>query len=123
MEVLQNQNSIDTRAWTDSGPAAQVTEVRIVDYGWLDNFPGREGHFGVVVRVIGYGRDNATWDGSKVSYFKNDPIILTGTLVDGWYYYYDLGIPSIGSHKFEILMRSTNSPYTEKSTWATFRFE
>lgn len=112
----------DTRAWPGSGPAAQVTDVRIVDYGYLDNFPGHEGHFGVVVQVMGHGRDYAKYDGVAVDRFKYDPIILSGTLVDGWYNYYDCGEPTLGTHKFEVLMRSINSPYTERSTWATFTF-
>lgn len=111
-----------TKAWPGSGPAAQVSDVRIVDHGYLDNFPGHEGHFGVIVKVMGHGRDYATYDGNTVKLFKHDPIILTGTLVDGWYNYYDLGIPTTGSHKFEVLMRSLNWPYTEKSAWATFTF-
>lgn len=118
----QVENPKNTKAWSGSGPAAQVTDVRIVDYGYLDNFPGREGHFGVVVQVMGHGLDYAKYDGVAVNRFKYDPIILSGTLVDGWFNYYDCGKPTLGTHNFEVLMRSVNFPYTEMSTRATFTF-
>lgn len=121
IDDIKINSSNNPKAWPGSGPAAQVSQVDVVAYGWFDNtYPEHEGNFGVVVRIMGHGRAKATFNGNKVDDFKIDPIILTGTLVDGWYYYYDCGTVTPGEHRFDITVKSINSPYTEKSTWATF---
>ena len=112
---------IDMRAWPGSGPAAQVSSVQIVDIGFItEEIPERAGNIGIVVKVMGHGRDYAQYDGRTVKHFGYKDIILSGTLVDGWYYFYDCGKPTLGDHRFDIKMVSTNSPYTEKSASATF---
>lgn len=116
LDKINIENSIESRAWPGSGPAAQVTSVKIVDYGYLGpDFPGHEGNVGIVVQVMGHGRDYTTYDGVDIDYFRYDPIILTGTLVDGWYYYFDCGPATVGTHQFKIRMVSHNSPYTERT--------
>lgn len=112
-------NDVNTRAWPGSGPAAQVSGVSIEQIGFLD-VEGHEGNVGILVKVMGHGRDYAKYDNVSVNYFMIDHIILSGTLVDGWYYLYDCGAPTLGDHRFDIRMVSHNSPYTERTAWATF---
>lgn len=115
---IENEEA-STRAWPGSGPAAQVSSVSIEQIGFLD-VEGHEGNVGVLVKVMGHGRDYAKYDHVSVDYFMFDHIILSGTLVDGWYYLYDCGAPVLGDHRFDIKMVSHNYPYTEGNAWATF---
>lgn len=119
MSEAVNDTGISTRGWPGEGPAKQVTSVSIEQVGIL-NVDGHEGNIGVLVKVIGYGRDYAKYDSPPVNYFSSEGFILYGTLVDGWYYLYDCGAPTLGDHRFDIEMVSLNPPYTEKSAWATF---
>lgn len=108
----QNFGGSITRGNPGEGPAKPVSSVRITKVGAL-NVSGREGNVGVIVEVIGHGHDRATYDGRSVVHFDYSPIILYGTTVDGWYYIYDCGKPTLGTHDFEVILRSTNSPYNE----------
>ena len=120
--IVENDDSPSTRAWPGSGPAAQVSDIKIIDKGFLDGdtFPGRDGHYGIVVKVTGYGTDYATLDGEKITHFQRTPFIITGTLADGFYYYYDCGISESGSHRFYLKMVSINSPYTTRTISTNF---
>lgn len=109
---IQNSEEIITRGYPGEGPAKPVSSVKIFDYGIL-KVPGHEGNVGVVVQVMGLGRDRATYDERTVTHYDFSSIILYGTTVDGWYYYYDCGKPTLGTHDFEVIVRSTNSPYNE----------
>lgn len=122
IQVSKVVNAADTKAWPGSGPAAQVSSVTIEQIGFL-NVAGHENNVGVLVKVMGHGRDYAKYDGTPVEYFDFDHIILSGTLVDGWYFLYDCGAPTLGDHRFDIKCISHKPPYTEKSAWATFTIE
>ncbi|MFG6331833.1 MAG: hypothetical protein K1W28_08430 [Lachnospiraceae bacterium] len=115
---IENEEAV-TKAWPGSGPAAQISSVSIEQIGFLD-VEGHEGNVGILVKVMGHGRDYAKYDNVSVDYFMRDHIILSGTLVDGWYYLYDCGTPVLGDHRFDIKMVSHNYPYTEGTAWATF---
>jgi len=119
ISVSKITNPVEPQAWPGSGAAAQVSSVIIEQIGYL-NVAGREGNVGILVKVTGHGRDYAKYDNVSVDYFQRDGFILSGTLVDGWYYLYDCGAPTLGRHRFDIRCVSHNSPYTEKSAWATF---
>ena len=73
-----------------------------------------------MVKVTGYGTDYATLDGEKITHFQRTPFIITGTLADGFYYYYDCGISESGSHRFYLKMVSINSPYTTRTISTNF---
>ncbi|KAF5064432.1 hypothetical protein DSECCO2_284290 [anaerobic digester metagenome] len=119
LDITGIKNPIEPQFWPGSGPAPQVTSVVIEQVGFLE-VEGHENNVGVLVRVMGYGRDYAKYDNSPVNYFKRNAIILSGTGADGWYYLYDCGEPTHGSHSFDIKLISTNTPYTEKSARVSF---
>lgn len=101
--------SINLNLWPGEGGAPQVTKIELADYGWLDN-----GNFAVIIKVYGYGRDNTTFNGNKISYIDSEGFILYGTGVDGFYYLYDCGpIEQAGTYTFKTTFTSTNSPYKQ----------
>lgn len=118
--IIENDGSPSTRAW--SGSVAQVSTITIMDQGFLDGdtFLGCDGHYGIVVKITGYGTDYATLDDQKITHFQRTPFIITGTLADGFYDYYDCGIPESGSHRFYLKMVSINSPYTTRTIRTNF---
>ena len=114
----EGDNGISPLWWAGDGPAPQVTNIVLADAGWLDN-----GNFGVVLKVYGYGSDTTTFNGRKITWFKKDPFIISGTGADGFYYWYDCGpITAAGDYTFSTTFRSTNHPYTQRSYSRVFPF-
>lgn len=118
-EVSDEKNEeISPMAWPGSGSAPQVTSIQLYDYLWLEN-----GNFGVILKVYGYGRDNTTFDGRKISWIKQSLFTDFGTVADGSYYTYDCGpITKAGKYEFKTMFTSTNFPYSQKSYSASFTF-
>ena len=104
--------------WPGDGPAPQVTKIECERYGWLKN-----GHWGVVLKVYGYGWDRTTFDGNKISWIREEPFIISGTGADGFYYLYDCGtITSAGNYPFISTFTSTNFPYKKATLNYMFTF-
>lgn len=104
--------------WPGDGPAPQVTKIECERYGWLKN-----GHWGVVLKVYGYGWDRTTFDGKKISWIREEPFIISGTCADGFYYLYDCGtITSAGNYPFNSTFTSTNFPYKKVTLNYMFTF-
>lgn len=113
----QGEN-ISPTLWPGDGPAPQVTDIQLADYGWLEN-----GNFGVIIKVYGYGSDNTTFDGQRISWIESEPFIISGTGADGFYYLYDCGpITQEGDYIFATTFTSTNFPYSQRSYSTTFTF-
>ena len=115
--VEDNDDGISPLWWSGDGPAPQVTKIELYDHGLLDN-----GNYCVVIKVYGYGRDTTTFNGRSISWFKQQPFIISGNGADGFYYWYDCGKVTVpGDYTFATTFRSTNFPYGEKSFSCIFR--
>ncbi|MDR2022679.1 MAG: hypothetical protein LBQ71_05385 [Hungatella sp.] len=107
----------DSKLWSGEKPP-QVTSITYEDAGWLSN-----GHFGVIIKVMGYGSDITKWDNKRIYNFKQDPIVLYGTGCDGFYYWFDCGtITSAGTYRFESNFTSNEAPYKQKYFYKDFPF-
>ena len=117
-ESVIGEDEVSPLWWPGDGPAPQVTSISLYDAGWLDN-----GNFGVIIKVYGYGSDTTTFNGRSISWFRQDPFIISGTGADGFYYWYDCGpITQAGNYTFATTFRSTNFPYTQRSFSYVFPF-
>ncbi len=101
-----------------SGPAPQITSVKITDVS-----PGSGGHTMVEVTVMGYGSASIKLDGNRLdssaeidSTFIVDPM----NVIIGFVYTYDCGVLEKGSHTFYVEFTSHNFPYKSKSDSYTF---
>ena len=81
-----NDNGISPLWWSGNGPAPQVTKIELYNHGLLDN-----GNYCVIIKVYGYGSDTTTFNGRSISWFKQQPFIISGNGADGFYYWYDCG--------------------------------
>lgn len=113
--------AIQPMAWPgDTAPI--VTKIELAGYGWLASNPD---HFGILLKVTGYGNSTATFNGKKVNYTVTDYFINYGTTADGFYHLYDCGtIPDEGgTYEFDVTYRST-SDFTKTLSFSTsFTFD
>lgn len=111
-------NRISTFALPGMRPAAQISQISIEDADWLPN-----GHWGVVLKVYGYGRDITTFNGVAIPYIASQGFVEYGTGGDGFYYLYDCGeIIQAGTYEFVSRHISTNFPYKELTFRHAFVF-
>ncbi len=92
----------------------QVTSVELYQLGYLQN-----GNVGIMLKVMGYGRDNTTIDGRRIFAIEQYPIVLSGNGADGFYYVYDLGDLKPGSYRFVSTFTSNEYPYTQRYYYDT----
>lgn len=112
--------AISTRAG-----APQVTKLEYFDSGIIEGTD----HFGVIIKVTGYGNDSqkAYWDDTQLS--SNDKSLYgywvgADKRVVAFAYLYDCGpVTEVGVHTFKTTYTSTNWPYTQKSISLNFKFE
>ncbi len=106
--------------------APQVTKLEYFDSGIIEGTD----HFGVVIKVTGYGNDykRAYWDDTQLTI--NDKSLYgywvgaDNKTVIAFAYLYDCGpVTEAGVHTFKTTYTSTNSPYTQKSISLDFLFE
>lgn len=108
-ETAENEEGISPLWLPGDGAAPQVTQIELVDYGWLEN-----GNFGVIIQVYGYGSDYTTFAGRTISWIEKEPFVTSGTSVDGFYYLFDCGeITSPGKYIFKTVFTSTNPPHRQ----------
>lgn len=116
--LTENDGEATPIWWPGDGPAPQVTNILLYDYGFLEN-----NHFCVILRVYGYGSDTTTFNGKDVDWFQRDPFIISGTGADGFDYWFDCGlITQAGNYPFVSKWRSTNYPYSERTFSDVFIF-
>lgn len=119
-EVGQEALNGELPQWNPGdGPAPQVTQIELEDYGFLES----NGHFCVILKVYGYGSDVTYFNGQQVNWFQQTPFVVYGTGADGFYYWYDCGNISQGnSYPFTSTFTSTNVPRTQRTFTTTFTY-
>lgn len=121
-EVVGGQDVINpiSPQWNPGdGPAPQVSQIQLANYGILES----NGHFCVILKVNGYGSDITYFNGQRVYWFQQDPFIEYGIGADGFYYWYDCGeVTQAGTYSFSSTFTSTNFPYTQRSYSTSFIF-
>jgi hypothetical protein len=103
------------------GVAPQVTKIELYDYGpWNDG----SGRFFITLKVTGYGRGTAFFDGKPVDEDKYMHFINSGTTADGFYHRYLIGpVYEAGVYDFSVTIKSIATPYSELPFFASFRFD
>lgn len=114
---IENKKGIVTPMLWTGEKLPQVTSIDLYDYGTLEN-----GNFAVIIEVMGYGREDTYFNGNKISYIQNSPIVLYGTGADGFLYLYDCGeITNSGNYLFKTTFTSQEYPYSKVS--ASYPFD
>ena len=125
-DVITHSTSIPAPTITLRKSAPQVTALELYDYGWIEGTD----HWGVIIKVTGYGNDNrkAFWNDTQLT--SNDKTLHGYWLgpdnktAVAFAYLYDCGpITEPGTYTFKTTYVSTNWPYTEKSISLDFTFE
>ena len=109
---------VQPRGWGGTPP--QVTKIELYDYGvWNDG----SGRFFVTLKVTGYGKGIAYFNGERVAEEKYMHFINYGTTADGFYHRYLIGpVTEPGIYDFSVTIRSTNAPYTTLPFYTQFEF-
>lgn len=97
---------------TFAAPAPPVSSANIIDA-----YIGTDGNVYIAVQVTGYGSPSATWDGVTADY---DIQTIGKPTVTGFYYTFNCGEATIGSHTFKFSITSHNSPWNTVSLSETF---
>ena len=127
-DVITHSTPIPAPTITLRKSAPQVTALELYDYdyGWIEGTD----HWGVIIKVTGYGNDNrkAFWNDTQLT--SNDKTLHGYWLgpdnktAVAFAYLYDCGpITEPGTYTFKTTYVSTNWPYTEKSISLDFTFE
>lgn len=95
-------------------PAPPITSATIVDILLDDS----NNHVYAIVQVTGYGSAYGYIDGMGVSLVDSAPI--GSPVVTGFFYLFDCGVLSSGTHTFRYSGTSYNSPWNTVSAQATF---
>lgn len=107
---------VQPMAWTGE-TAPIITRIELADYGWLADKPD---HFGILLKVTGYGNSTATYNNKKVDFTVTGYFINYGNTADGFYHLYDCGtIPNEGgTYDFDALYRSSSN-FTKTLSFST----